>query len=206
MDAEKLIFYNVSNSYIDFLRENGDEKVMFNKPDKRTRPYVGFVLTINNTSYLVPLSSVIRKTNDVTMVIPNTFTEAQRLENKIEKKYPENIAVIKFNCMIPVFPEVIEKIDLDKIPNDKAGEDYKSLLVKEILFCSQNRERILKKAHRTYEIYGQNKPYMKEIIDSCCNFPLLEEKCKEYQFLVEETVEYQKQAAPGGKENIHTEI
>lgn len=180
MDSEKLIFYNISDSYIEYLRKYGDEKVLFNKPENKTRPYVGFVLKVEGVDYLVPLSSQIRKTNDVTIVIPNIFTEAQKLQNEKDKKYPEKIAIIKFNCMIPVFPNVIEIIDLEKLAKDKDGEDYKSLLIKEMRFCSENRDRIIKKANKAYKIYKENKPYMREIVESCCNFDLLREKMQEH--------------------------
>lgn len=182
MNSESLIFYNVSDSYIEYLLKNGDKKVLFNKPENRTRPYVGFVHKIEGVDYLVPLSSQIRKTNAVTTVIPNTFTEAQKLENEKEKKYPEIIATIKFNCMIPVFPDVIEKIDLDKLSKDKEGQDYKNLLLKEIRFCSdkENKDRIIKKAEKTYKICKENKSYMKEIIESCCDFDLLRETMHDY--------------------------
>ncbi len=181
MSSEKLIFYNVSDDYINYLRKYGDEKVLFNKPEDRTRPYVGFVLKINDMDYLVPLSSKIRKTNEVTTVIPNTFTETQKIQNEKEKKFPDKIATIKFNCMIPIFPDVIKKIDLEEIAKDEDGENYKNLLIKEIIFCSDNRDKIIKKAEKTYKIFNENKPYMRGIVESCCNFKVLEQKCKEYQ-------------------------
>lgn len=182
MENENLIFYNVSDDYIEFLRKF-DDKVLFNKPDARTRPYVGFVLKVNNLDYLVPLSSQIRKSNEVTTVIPNTFTESQRLKNESDKRFPDKIAVIKFNNMIPVLSEVITKIDLDKLSGNKEDEDYKNLLLKEMLFCSKNKERIIAKAHKTNKIFKEKKVYMKEIIESCCDFMLLEQKCKEYAVL-----------------------
>lgn len=181
MNNKSFIFYHVSDAYIEFLRKYADEKVLFNKPENKTRPYVGFVLQINGFDYLVPLSSKIRKTNAVTTVIPNTFTERQKKENEKQHKYPDKIATIKFNCMIPVYSDVVEKIDLEKIAKDKDGENYKNLLIKEILFCSENKDKIIEKARKTYNIYIENKPYMKEIIDSCVNFDLLREKMLEYK-------------------------
>lgn len=193
--SEKLTFYHVLDSYIEYLREFVDARVLFNKPESKTRPYVGFVFNLNGTDFLVPLSSKIRKTNEVTTVIPNTFTIAQKLQNEKDKKFPDKIAIIKFNCMIPVFPDTIEQIDLEKIPRDKDGEDYKSLLIKEIIFCSENKDKIIKKAHKTYKIYKENKSYMKKIIESCCNFDLLEEKMHEYKEIKQADKELLEQAS-----------
>ncbi|WP_055665419.1 type III toxin-antitoxin system ToxN/AbiQ family toxin [Desnuesiella massiliensis] len=179
MSVDKLVFYNVKDEYIEYLIEV-DDKVMFNKPEDNTRPYVGFVLKIDELDYLVPLSSKLRKTNDVTTIIPNTFTKEQ-LESGEYKNFPEKIAIIKFNCMIPIIPEVISKINLNEIAIDEDGQKYRDLLVKEINFCADNRDRILKKASKAYKIYNENKPYMKEIVDSCCDFKKLEEACKEYK-------------------------
>lgn len=143
MNSEILTFYNVDDDYIDYLTYY-EPKVLFNKPDKRTRPYIGFVVNINNNDFIVPLSSQIRKSNQVTTVIPNTFTEAQKLENLKNKKYPDFIATIKFNCMIPVLPQVITKIDIDSLSKNKDDENYKNLLIKEIIFCSDNKDKIIK--------------------------------------------------------------
>lgn len=181
MNSENLIFYHVSDAYIEYLRFFVDSKVLFNKSENNARPYVGFVIEINDINYLVPLSSKIRKSNEVTTVIPNTFTEAQKLKNAQDKKFSEQIATIKFNSMIPVFSDVIEIIDLDKLPKNRDGENYKNLLIKEMLFCSENRDKIIKKAQKTYSIYISKKHYMKEIIESCCNFDLLREKMQVYK-------------------------
>lgn len=176
MNNEKLEFYHIDTDYINYLITI-DGKVSFNKQDLHTRPYVGFVLVINNVNYVVPLSSKIRKTNDVTTVIPNELTKEQKEANI----FPDKIATIKFNCMIPIYQDVVEKIDLDKIVGEgKKGQDYVNLLNKEILFCSKNREKLIKKAEKTYKIYKENKPYMKKIIESCVNFDLLQDKMGEY--------------------------
>ena len=79
------------------------------------RPYVGFILEIKGISYLVPLSSKLRKTNDITTLIPNIFTESQKQEEDFETKYPKFIATIKFNCMVPICGKLIKKIDLSEL-------------------------------------------------------------------------------------------
>lgn len=83
--------------------------------------------------------------------------------------------------MIPVYDEVIEKIDLNTIPADKSDQDYRNLLMKDFLFCSENKESILKKTKKAYKIYEDKKPYMEELIKACCNFPLLVDGMKKYR-------------------------
>ena len=179
MASKKLTFFTVKDDYIQYLREK-DNRVLYNKPDNRRRPYVGFVLEINNSSYLVPLTSKVRSTNKITTKIPNTFTKKQMSEPDFETKYPKFIGSIKFNCMIPVFDEVIDKINLDKLSTTTDGDKYKDLLIKEILFCNNNKDNIINKAQKTYEMCEKKKPYEAKLIEACCDFKLLEQECKLY--------------------------
>lgn len=178
--TDNFIFYNVDDDYINYLRKEIEPKVLYNKSDLNKRPYVGFVLEINGYSYLVPLSSQIRKTNDITTVIPNTFTESQKKEPNYEDTYGKYIATIKFNCMIPVSSEVIKKINLDDLTSSKDDIDYKNLLTKEISYCNDNRDKIRKKAFKTYNMFIDNKPYKASLIEACCNFPKLETAITNY--------------------------
>lgn len=178
--TKKLTFFTVNDDYIDYLREK-DNKVLFNKPDNERRPYVGFVLDINNSSYLVPLTSKVRPTNKITTRIPNTFTQKQMSEPDFDTKYPKYVGSIKFNCMIPVFDEVITKIDLDKLSETEEGRKYTDLLNKEIVFCNNNKDSIVSKALKTYEMCEKNKKYEAKLIEACCDFKLLEAASMSYK-------------------------
>lgn len=182
MSNDSLIFYHVSDDYIKFISED-EPKVLFNKSENNTRPYVGFVLKINNLDYLVPLSSKLKKSNKVTTPILNRYTVAQKLA---DPAIPEKIAIIKYNTMIPIYDGVIKKINLDNYSFSQKDMEYKDLLMKEILFCSENRDMIIKKANNVYDLYQEKPHYLKEIIDSCCDFKLLEQKCLEYIALQEQ--------------------
>lgn len=171
----KLIFYYVNDDYIEYLINEIDDKVSYNKADSQQRPYVGFILTIEGISYLVPLSSKIRKSNDITSVIPNIFTESQMKEKDFDTKYPKYIATIKFNCMIPVCDKLIKKINLSEFNFTEEDINYKNLLSKEIIYCNDNKEKIFKNASKTYEMFQKNKPYKADLIKCCFNFPKLEQ-------------------------------
>jgi hypothetical protein len=49
--------YYVKNNYIHFLNKKGDSRICINEKDGKKRVYFGFLLSINNYTYLIPLSS-----------------------------------------------------------------------------------------------------------------------------------------------------
>lgn len=55
--------------------------------------------------------------------------------------------------------------------------NYRDLLNAEIQFCNRNIDKIMKMAKRVYKI-GTNRKH--KLAYTCCDFKLLEEKCKEY--------------------------
>ena len=76
--------------------------------------------------------------------------------------------------MIPISSEVIKKINLDNLTSSKDDIDYKNLLTKEISFCNKNKDKIRKKAFKTYNMVMDNKPYYSNYIEACCNFTKLQ--------------------------------
>lgn len=185
---KKLTFFTVDDDYIEYLREK-DNHVLFNKPQNERRPYVGFVLNINNSTYLVPLTSKVRPTNKITTRIPNTFSKKQMSEPDFNTKYPKYLGSIKFNCMIPVFDEVVTKINLDELSKTEEGKKYTDLLNKEIIFCNNNKDNIVAKALKTYQMCEANKKHEVKLIEACCNFKILETASIEYKSNISKPVE-----------------
>lgn len=74
--------------------------------------------------------------------------------------------------MIPINETAIVNYD---ISNDK---NY-SLLLKEYKYCNKNIKEIREKSVKIYNIIKQDNNINLE--KRCCNFKLLEEKCKEYK-------------------------
>ncbi len=103
------------------------------------------------------------------------------LFNKQEKNArPYAGFLIKFNNMIPVRDDLINRVIISEKQESKKEEDYKALLIKEILFCSENKERLIIKSNKTMRIFNENRPHMKNIILSCCCFSILEKACNDY--------------------------
>ena len=92
-----------------------------------------------------------------------------------------NLGVINFNNMIPVTKDNYIVFDLNKKTNDKKELHRIKLLTNQLRWLTTNRKEILTKLKLLYNLYKNNK-LPKNVRDRCCNFLLLEEKCKEYCF------------------------
>lgn len=83
------------------------------------------------------------------------------------------LGAINFNNMVPVFEKNIINIKLN------SKNKYDRLLMNQLKWINENREKIYKKSMDLYIRYI-NDNLDKKIIDRCCNFKLLELKCQEY--------------------------
>ena len=81
---------------------------------------------------------------------------------------------LRFNYMIPVPEECIERL----IIKDVKDEKYRLLLNKEYQFCMDNAERIQKKANKIYALVTANRK--QKLTDNSCNFSILEQGYQEY--------------------------
>lgn len=124
-------FYYVDTRYVDYLR-TADSKVLENKDNYFQRPYVGIITSINNVSYLIPLSSPRGR----------FLTNKQQFHRILDGT--DLIGVLKFNNMIPVNHTVIHEIDFANV----SDQSYKVLLQKEYLFIRSNEATIIAKAEK----------------------------------------------------------
>ena len=158
---EKLKLYFIDNNYIEYLRKF-DKKVAYNKVPNR--PYVGIVYTYNNFKYFAPLTSPKEKHISMNNNVIDIF--------KIKSG---ELGVINLNNMIPCVLEVLT----EAIPNIN-DEKYKKLLENQISEINSKRELLYKKVYRFQREYRCGRLYT-NILNRCCNFILLEEKCLEYK-------------------------
>ena len=81
--------------------------------------------------------------------------------------------------MIPVTSENYTLYDLN--PKGKTIKELKqiNLINNQLRWMNNNKDEILNKARFLYKLYI-NKNLASNVSNRCCNFPLLEEKCKEY--------------------------
>ena len=156
----------IEDDYILFLRQF-DQLVYYNK--NHSRPYVGVVFQINDMKYYAPLSSPKPK--------------HLNMKNSIDFKKigGGKYGAINLNCMVPVEKNAVTPIDFNAIQDEK----YRRLLQNQYKAIKQDWERIKKDAHTLYQKSMLSEDeltvYEKKVMSRCCDFHLLEEKCKEYE-------------------------
>ena len=163
---EPLMLVRVDANYCNYLRKY-DDKVPYNYNEKEKRPFVGVLFKINNIMYFAPLSSPKPK--------------HLKLKSKLDFLKIDNgkLGAINFNNMLPVTKNNIIKLDLDKECLTKSEEKYSKLLKEQIYWLNRHGNKIYGRSRKLYDKYIDS-TLDKNIANRCCNFKLLEEKCKEY--------------------------
>lgn len=156
----------VDSKYCDYLRQY-DNKVSYNAGTKDLRPFIGVLFMIDKCEYFAPLSSPKPKHSK----LKNTL-DLIKIENG-------NYGVINFNNMIPVMDKNYVIFDLNKKTEDKRENFRLELLRNQLRWLTANKKDVNTKSKLLYNLYKSNK-LPKNVKDRCCNFPLLEEKCREY--------------------------
>ncbi|MBQ7141441.1 MAG: type III toxin-antitoxin system ToxN/AbiQ family toxin [Bacilli bacterium] len=156
----------VDSKYCDFLRLY-DSKVTYNAGTKDLRPFVGILFMIEKCEYFAPLSS--------------PKSKHKKLKNTLDLIKIQNgdYGVVNFNNMIPVTNKNYVEFDLNKISKDKNEMFRIELLINQLRWLTTNKKVINTKSKLLYDLYKNNK-LPKNVKNRCCNFSLLEEKCREY--------------------------
>lgn len=168
-------WYVVDKNYINYLVEV-DRRVGYVEYGGRLKLHVGILVTVNHLNYYVPISSAKPKHHNMSNSID--------FHKLIDEATGELYAVININNMIPVPDFCITQLKYDKIAdfrtflNEKEKTDYIYLLQKEKLIIDKIAFVLQSKAQKLYQKY-LDKPYS-SLAARCCNFLLLEEKCKSY--------------------------
>lgn len=162
----KIIIVKVDSQYCDFLRKY-ENKVPYDAGEKELRPFVGILFNIGNCEYFAPLSSPKPKHS--------------RLANTLDLIKIDNgkLGVINFNNMIPVNKSNYNIIDLNEKTNDKNKSARILLLKNQLRWLNKNRVDIYEKSSNLYKKYVNNLLPI-NVRNRCCNFILLEEKCRDY--------------------------
>ena len=156
----------VDSKYCDYLRQY-DNKVSYNAGTKDLRPFIGVLFMIDKCEYFAPLSSPKPKHSK----LKNTLNLI-KIENG-------NYGVVNFNNMIPVMDKNYVIFDLNKKTENRAENFRLELLRNQLRWLTANKKDVNTKSKLLYNLYKSNK-LPKNVKDRCCNFPLLEEKCREY--------------------------
>jgi len=122
---------------------------------------------VDNLEYFAPLSSPKPKHCNLT----NTM-DLIKIDNG---KY----GVVNFNNMLPVTSKNYSLFNLNTVPLTTKELNRQNLLKTQLRWLNNNIKEVKGKAIRLYNSYKKG-ILPNRIKDRCCNFILLEEKCKEY--------------------------
>ena len=157
---KNLKIYYIDEKYINYLRQY-DKNVAYNK--NTTRPYIGIVYTYNNYNYFAPLSSPKPKHKKIN---PKAID--------IYKIKDGELGVVNINNMIPTPIEELTEV-LPTIKDIK----YKKMLEQQLTYLNNHKKDLFKKIILFQNMY--RKVHLNpNIVERCCQFLLLEEKCSEY--------------------------
>ena len=166
MKSNKLFLYHVDMKYIRDLAK-ADDNVMSVSPqvNKEARPFVGVVIIHDDVAYCIPLSSP--KEKHRSMKNDKDFSKIVDRKGKL-------IGVLNFNNMIPVFEDVLHRIDVKvRVSDDPGTKAYKGLLNDQLDWCNANREAIERKADKLYALLSRKEGnYV--LRKRCCDFSKLE--------------------------------
>ena len=159
-------FYRINEAYNRFLQEyekkkRGVTKVPNIRYTDRNKFAFGAVLQVNGMKYYVSVSSFDKKQE------ANILIRGPGYKKEVKGS-------LRFNYMVPVPDECIEKLVIKDVKDEK----YRLLLNKEYKFCIENAERIQKKANKIYKMVKANNKQI--LTDNSCAFYILEEGCQEY--------------------------
>lgn len=181
-------YYALNKDYVLWLMkfDNKIENIDYGDDFK---PYIGIAFEVNNIKYFILLSSYkkkyIRLKDDI------DFLKITNLKNKGDLDYWV-YGALNINNMIPVPDSQIELLNMEnlqkykKFESEKTKNDYRMLLENEYLWIKKNRKLIQNNAYELYAKVTEKPENNKGIVKRCCNWTLLEEKCKEYENIQKE--------------------
>lgn len=156
----------IESVYCDYLRQF-DNRVSYNAGIKKLRPYVGVLFSVKDHEYFAPLSSPKPKHK----TLKNTL-DLIKIDNG-------KLGVININNMIPVHKSLYNEYDLSLKNCPVIDKPRRILLRKQLRWLNGNKDDINLKCVLLYKRrIKDNLP--RNVIDRCCDYELLEKKCKEY--------------------------
>ncbi len=167
MKNEDYKLVTVNSKYCDYLRKF-DYRVSYNANKKKLRPFVGVLFEIDKIKYFAPLSSPKPK--------------HLKMKNKIDFYKLDNgkLGAINFNNMIPIIEGEYYIINTNTKSLKKEEKQYKILLNNQLRWLNRYGKFLRENALKLYKKKIENK-LPKKTNERCCDFKLLEEKCKEYK-------------------------
>lgn len=157
----------VNSKYCDYLRKY-DYRVSHNAGQKALRPFVGVLFEIENMKYFAPLSSPKQKHLSMKNDIDFRKLEGGRL------------GAVNFNNMIPIPEGEYSFVDTHSESLTYQEEKYKVLLQNQLRWLNRDGRMLKNIAYNLYE-KRVNGTLSNRVQKRCCDFSLLEKKCKEWE-------------------------
>lgn len=153
----KLSFYKINETYIEPLQII-DPDVRISTGDKRTRPYIGIVLTIQDRLFFAPLSSPAKfpstlDSNELqTAKAKKSNIEKRRISVKVISNKYVHLCNIIIGKIIPVPRSEITEISINDLLASSVSsvKKYGDLLQKEYYAINAMKDIIYNKALRFY--------------------------------------------------------
>lgn len=165
MKQKRLNLYFIDLKYIRDLAK-ADDHVMSVSPQisKENRPFIGIIVVCGIEKYCVPLSSP--KPKHATMKNDIDFTKIYDGDKLI--------GVLNFNNMVPVHEQFITPLNIKPSSLDNINTiHYKRMAAKQLTYCQQNQESIIRKANKLYQMVTSGKAN-RLLKRRCCDFTKLE--------------------------------
>ena len=174
--------------YLKYLHQHCSE-VYYKQIGYDNKPYLGILINEDENQYVIPLSSAKEKHKSWKNIETDRFLI---YENCLKSSLSQNaiyteksdgyvkhiLSVIDLKKMLPIKDGLYSKVDLTANQNDSAEtKNYKNLLNKEFSFCLKILPSIIQKANKLYTKQMKTG----NVTKFCCDFKLLEVKCKEYK-------------------------
>lgn len=152
-----LSFYKINETYIEPLQII-DSDVRISTGEKRTRPYVGVVLTIQDRLFFAPLSSPAKfpntlNSNDLKIAkAKKSNIEKRRLSIKVINNKHVHLCNVIIGKIIPVPSSQISEISINDLLSSTISSErkYGDLLQKEYYAINAMKDTIYDKALRFY--------------------------------------------------------
>lgn len=161
-------FYTIDGTFVEYL-SSYDNRVPKEHGD-HARPYVGIIFAIHGLTYFAPLS--------------HPKPKYQKMNDSLDflRIASGELGAINLNNMIPSVEGKVSKIDISNYPSLPIEEqEYRHLLRNQNLWVNRNSARIISNAKKLHSLYCKGKLRGK-LKDRCCNFPVLEKACIEYEY------------------------
>lgn len=170
-------WYTIDKNYINYLKQY-DSKVPNIDYGSKLKPFLGIIFHTNDLDYFCPVTSYKNKFE----TMKNTLSF-----HKIVNKKNQVIGALSINNIIPVSNNDRIEITMDNIDTFRdfnsldEKERYWNLLDIEINIISSIEDILYEKAEKVYSICTKNPNHRLHAL--CCDFQLLESKCKEYELM-----------------------